>query len=215
MIASDQRVSLNRHELAGPAAGIEAYSIDGPPGLAALLACRGALGEVPDLIVSGINGGPNTGHAILHSGTVGAALTGASFRVSALAGSLDGASPMPWGTVRVVLPEVIDVVTSVPPAVVLNVNVPAVPASELREIRWATLDRFGTVRVAVAERVESELQLEYRSTGWDLDPSSDTALLAAGFATMTAIEGIAAIPPPLAAAEPKPAPDARLVERLG
>ncbi len=60
------------------------HVVDGPPGLAALLACRGAIGPVPDLVLSGVNAGPNTGHSILHSGTVGAALTAASFGVFAL-----------------------------------------------------------------------------------------------------------------------------------
>jgi hypothetical protein len=36
--------------------------------------------------------------------------------------------------------------------------------------------------------------MEYRETGADLDPGSDTALLERGFATITAIEGIAEVP---------------------
>ena len=38
-------------------------------------AITGAFGAPPDLVLSGINQGPNTGRAVLHSGTVGAALT--------------------------------------------------------------------------------------------------------------------------------------------
>jgi len=47
---------------------------------------------LPDLVVSGINAGANTGRAILHSGTVGAALAGQNFGVSGLAVSVDAAS---------------------------------------------------------------------------------------------------------------------------
>ena len=97
-IEPDQRLELRPVELPGAAAAVEAYALDGPPGLAALVACQGGAGETPDLVLSGINGGPNTGHSILHSGTVGGALTAANFGVSALAVSLDVADPMPWET---------------------------------------------------------------------------------------------------------------------
>lgn len=42
------------------------------------VAAGGAFGPVPDIVLCGINHGPNTGHAILHSGTVSAAFTGAT-----------------------------------------------------------------------------------------------------------------------------------------
>jgi broad specificity polyphosphatase/5'/3'-nucleotidase SurE len=80
-----------------------------------------------------------------------------------------------------------------PRGTVLNLNVPAVPPGEARGLRWATLDRFGLVRVAVAEASERWLQIEYRETGAELDPESDTALLLDGYATITALEGIAEI----------------------
>ena len=49
---------------------IRAYTIDGPPGLAVTAAALGAFGDLPELVVSGINAGVNTGHSIIHSGTV-------------------------------------------------------------------------------------------------------------------------------------------------
>jgi 5'/3'-nucleotidase SurE len=48
----------------------------GDPGLIALIAARGAFGDPADVVLSGVNHGANVGRAILHSGTVGAALTG-------------------------------------------------------------------------------------------------------------------------------------------
>jgi 5'-nucleotidase len=53
----------------------EAWSIAGPPALCVTFARLGLFGEPFDLVVSGINPGANTGRAIYHSGTVGAALT--------------------------------------------------------------------------------------------------------------------------------------------
>jgi 5'-nucleotidase len=73
---------------------------------------------------------------------------------------------------------------------VLTLNAPALPTDQVAGLRWATLDRFGRVRVALAESSESWLQMEYRTRDASLDPACDTALLEQGYATLTAIQGI-------------------------
>ena len=143
--------------------------------------------------MSGINAGPNLGHACLHSGTVGAALTGATFGVSALATSVDVSEPMHWEAACSRLDKPLGLLQKLPAASVLNLNAPAPPPDEVKGLRWATLDRFGRVRVAVAGSSESWLQLEYRTSDTELDPASDTALLEQGYATLTAIEGISEV----------------------
>ena len=75
-----------------------AYAIEGPPGLAVTAAAFGAFGPKPDMVVSGINAGINTGHSIIHSGTVGAALTGHTFKMKGLAISLAQSDPWRWET---------------------------------------------------------------------------------------------------------------------
>ena len=74
--------------------GVRAYAVDGPPGLCVLTARLGGFGDPPDIVVSGINPGCNTGRAVLHSGTVGAALTAANFGVRGLAVSIDVVSSL-------------------------------------------------------------------------------------------------------------------------
>jgi 5'-nucleotidase len=155
--------------------------------------CLGAFGEPPELVVSGINAGPNLGHACLHSGTVGAALTAATFGVSALATSIDVSDPLHWDTVCSLLDEPLRLLLELPAASVLSLNAPALPADQVKGLRWATLDRFGRVRVALAGSSESWLQMEYRTSDAALDPGSDTALLEQGFATLTAIQGISEV----------------------
>lgn len=73
--------------------GVRAYAVAGPPGLCVLAARLGGFGRPPDVVVSGINPGCNTGRAVLHSGTVGAALTAANFGCRALAVSIDVSMP--------------------------------------------------------------------------------------------------------------------------
>jgi 5'-nucleotidase len=158
-----------------------------------MAACLGAFGDVPDLVVTGINAGPNTGHACLHSGTVGAALTAATFGISALATSMPTSDPMHWQTACELLDEPLDMLARLPGSSVINLNAPALPFARVRGVKWAKLDRFGRVRVALADRSDRWVQMEYRTTSGDLDPACDTALLEQGYATLTAIEGISEV----------------------
>lgn len=64
-------------------------AVGGLPAFIALTGMRGAFGPAPDVVLSGINNGPNTGYAVLHSGTVGAALTASTFGARAMAVSLN------------------------------------------------------------------------------------------------------------------------------
>jgi 5'-nucleotidase len=77
---------------------VPVYAVEAAPAFIVRAATAGAFGPGPDVVLSGINNGPNTGHAILHSGTVGAALTAATFGLRSVAVSI-GAAPEPhWST---------------------------------------------------------------------------------------------------------------------
>jgi 5'-nucleotidase len=62
-----------------------AYAVDASPALAVQHAALEILPRRPDLVVAGINFGENIGSAVTASGTVGAAMEGASLGVPALA----------------------------------------------------------------------------------------------------------------------------------
>lgn len=192
-LPADRRVRASPADEAG-LAGIVAHAVEATPGLCAMVACLGGFGEPPDVVVSGINAGPNTGHATLHSGTVGAALTASTFGVSALAASTDVGDAEPvWDAAVAQVPQLLDLLAELPRGTVLNLNAPSRRRGDVEGVRWATLDRFGAVRLALADA--DALQVEYRETGAGLDPACDTALLAAGWCTLTALEGVAAIEP--------------------
>ena len=65
-----------------------AYAVDGTPAQAVQHAVLELAGAQPALLVSGINYGENTGNGVTISGTVGAALEGASLGIPSLAVSL-------------------------------------------------------------------------------------------------------------------------------
>ena len=173
---------------------IDAQTMDAPPGLIAMAAALGAFGPPPDIVVSGINLGPNTGHSILHSGTVGAVLTAQNFGLSGLAVSLVEGERWWTETASALALDVLTWVCEAPERTVVNLNVPARPHDDLGELRWARLDQFGSVRAAVASRTDG-LQFEFVATGAELDPDSDTALLAAGHPTVTALDGVGTAEP--------------------
>jgi 5'-nucleotidase len=193
-VAPENRLAVEPVEIEYGTDCINAYTMDAPPGLIAMAAALGAFGEPPEVVVSGINLGPNTGHSILHSGTVGAVLTGQNFGTSGLAVRLAEGDRWWTETACAVALNVLAWLADAPRRTALNLNVPALPAEDLRELQWATLDEFGSVRAAV-ESVEGGLQFEFRATGADLDPDSDTALLAAGHPTITALAGLQMVPP--------------------
>ncbi|MFC7480192.1 5'/3'-nucleotidase SurE [Luedemannella flava] len=84
------RVAFDRTDLDG----VPAYAVAASPSYITLLAGLGAFGPVPDVVLSGVNKGANAGHGILHSGTVGAALTAAMNGLRGMAVSLDVISPV-------------------------------------------------------------------------------------------------------------------------
>ena len=187
---ADSHIDVKRVEV--PGCDAPAWAVAGPPGLCAMAAHLGAFGAPPDIVVSGINAGLNTGRAILHSGTVGAALTAQNFGRKGLAVSVQAEEPWRWDTAATIALEVLGLLIDAPARSVLNLNVPARARADVRGVRWARLAAFGAVRAAISP-IESDgaLQIELRATDEQLPPDSDTALCEAGFATLTTLVGIA------------------------
>jgi 5'-nucleotidase len=199
----DAHIDVARADI-GAGDGVEAWCVDATPALAVLTGTLGAFGECPDIVVSGINAGVNTGRSVLHSGTVGAALTAQRLGLSSMAVSLEPGDPWRWRTAAEVAMEQFDWLTRAPQGTVLNVNVPDRPAEQLAA-RWAPLDPYGTVRASLADGESGRVQLEMRASGKEPPQGSDAALVAAGYVTVTAIGGVheEAVTPEVAA-RPQP-----------
>lgn len=165
-----------------------AYAIDGPPGLAVLAAALGAFGDPFDVVVSGTNAGINTGNSVIHSGTVGAALTARTFGAHGVAVSLVPSDPWHWDTAAEIGLAAARWVTSQDRRpTTLSVNVPSLPLGQVRGLRRAELTDVGYFRVAIANEGEEKLEFEVMS-GYDSAPEgSDTWLLGQGFATISVL----------------------------
>jgi 5'-nucleotidase len=128
---------------------VEAYGLDASPALSVIAGALGAVGPKPDLVVSGINHGVNVGRSILHSGTVGAALTASQLGISALAVSLRaGVDPDPFESAADLAVALLPLLIAAPMRTVLNLNVPALPLSEVRGLRWARVSGAGLIKSA-------------------------------------------------------------------
>lgn len=188
----DEAVGIRRTDVEG----VEAYAVTGPPGLAVMAAALGAFGRPPDLIVSGVNAGLNTGHSIIHSGTVGAALTAHTFGARGIAISLAASDPWQWDSALPFACAAVRWVLDRRPRTMLNINVPALPHDDIRGARWAQLDEFGHFRVASVGGDGRALQLDIGDRSAPPDPRSDTALCQDGYVTITPIEPVAPGPVP-------------------
>lgn len=121
--------------------GSSAYASDGAPSDCVALALLGFLSEPIDLVVSGINGGPNLGHDLTYSGTVTAAMEAAIFGIPAVAFSLDTPETLEGALNYEPAAQIAQRVAEntirygLPPHILLNVNVPYLPYEEILGIR--------------------------------------------------------------------------------
>lgn len=118
---------------------VNQYRVDGTPTDCVNLALSGMIDGEVDLVVSGINHGASLGDDVIYSGTVAAAMEARHLGRPALAVSLVGNQYFDTAA-EVVIRLLQDAHTlSVPAGILLNVNVPDVPYSELKGIRVTQL----------------------------------------------------------------------------
>lgn len=107
--------------------GILCYIVDGTPADCVKLALHELLKRKPDIVVSGINIGLNTGHNVLYSGTVAGALEASMHGLTSFAVSLEASRSMNFpAAARQVRPIIKKLVTKYPKSrTVFNLNVPS------------------------------------------------------------------------------------------
>jgi 5'-nucleotidase len=193
-------VTYRRHTITG-AESIPAYGLEAPPALCAIVGALGSFGFQPDVIVSGINAGANVGRSVLHSGTIGAVLTGAQLGLSGLAVSVQWGENVHYETAATVAVEVLDELFRAPSRTLLNLNVPNVTIEELRGVKRGRISLAGLIKsagpMAGGEALSDEGELPLRLGAAtpqlgdvsDEDADEDGALLVAGYASLTPLRG--------------------------
>jgi len=186
------QIVIERRRVPGLPDAMEVIGVDGPPALCVLAACLEGFGPRPDVVLSGINLGANLGRAVLHSGTVGAALTANNFGIPGIAVSQAHGESQHWSTAAEVAVELLDWLAAAAPApLTLNVNVPNVavrpPAAHV-----AMLELGGQVQSRVVEAARGVLTLEVEAAGGPV-PGTDAAVLADGCIAVTPLGGVHAV----------------------
>jgi len=193
-------VKYRRHVITG-AESIPTYGLEAPPALCAILGALGSFDFQPDVIVSGINAGANVGRSVLHSGTIGAVLTGAQLGLSGLAVSVQWGEDVHYDTAAAVAIEVLDELFRAPSRTLLNLNVPNVTMGELLGVKRGRISMAGLIKAAgpmaggeaLSDEGEMPLRLGAATPQLgdvsDEDADEDGALLVAGYASLTPLRG--------------------------
>ncbi len=119
-----------------------AFQVDGTPTDCVMLAGEALMPEAPEFCFSGVNHGPNMGEDVLYSGTVAAAMEAVMLGVPGIAISFAGAHDETMLTYRDRIAHLVQRITSskdFPPHTLLNINLPGVPADEVRGVRVTRL----------------------------------------------------------------------------
>ncbi len=119
------------------------HYVNGTPTDCVHLAVSGMLDHEPDMVLSGINWGPNMGDDTIYSGTVAAAMEGYLLGVPAIALSLASFEGKHFATAARIARALAERFRERPfgAPVLLNVNVPDIPWDELKGMRVTRLGR--------------------------------------------------------------------------
>ena len=115
-----------------------AYQVDGTPTDCVLLALSALMPEKPDFVFSGVNHGPNMGEDVLYSGTVAAAMEGLAAGIPSVAISYGSFDLEHLESHRAGLTRLIAGIVGIaafPRDTLLNVNLPAIPADQVKGVK--------------------------------------------------------------------------------
>ena len=175
--------------------GSPAFASNGTPSDCATLGIFEAMGGDVDLVVSGINHGPNLGWDLHYSGTVSAAIEAAIIGRPALAVSVASwDADIHWGPAADFAARIAWwlIAHPLPPNTILNLNAPNLPQSDVKGVAVTTQGRRQYV-----DRVEKRtdpLGKPYYWLGGSLaeeaagaEPGSDVRAVADGYLSLTPI----------------------------
>jgi 5'-nucleotidase len=179
---------LRVHEL-----GPRRMAVNGTPVDCVKLALTGLLPAKPDLVVSGINKGPNLGDDIIYSGTVSAAIEGTLLGIPAIAVSLVTFVNFDFRAAAEFTARLIESIQKpgIPAGTLLNVNVPDLPRDQLKGWKFTRMGKRHYSETIV-ERVDPRGGKYYWIGGDDLgfahDDGTDCVAVHEGYVSVTPLQ---------------------------
>jgi 5'-nucleotidase len=168
------------------------FSVTGTPTDCVAVGVEKILPRRPDLVLSGINHGPNLGDDLTYSGTVSAALEGTIMTIPSLAVSLaveNGAEPH-FETAAHISARVAEYVLehSLPFDTLLNVNVPNIRTEELKGIRFTRQGKRiyeGSIQETFSPWGEKFFWIGGGTPRWEHGEDTDITAVMEGYVSIT------------------------------
>lgn len=181
-------VPIRAHRL-----GPDLYRVEGTPTDCVHLAITGLLDEEPDLVVAGINHGPNLGDDVIYSGTVAAATEGRFLGLPAIAVSIGSFEPQHLDTAARVVTQLVAGLKAQPlePSIILNVNVPDLPLASIRGLAATRLGHRHKAEPVIADKDPRGRTIYWVGSAGpeqDAGPGTDFHALREGFVSVTPLQ---------------------------
>ncbi len=163
------------------------YAVDGTPTDCVNLGVQGLLKEAPpDLVVSGINSGPNLGGDVTYSGTVSAAFEASLQQLPGIAFSLQISEDSSFAAAAELAREMVAALLEgdLSPGLLLNVNF---PAGAPLGVRWTRLGKR-IYRQTVVEKLDPKGRKYYWIAGtpeWQHETGTDHGAVMSGYVSVT------------------------------
>ena len=165
-------------------------AVSGTPADCVKIAIRCLMKTKPDIVVSGINHGPNLGSDVMYSGTVSAATEGTILGIPSIACSLASYDSQSFAVATAVVEKIVSRIArnGLPDGILLNVNVPAFPKKKIRGI-MVTRQGRSLYRETFVKRNDPRGRTYYWLTGkvkWLSKPAaSDIKAVEEGYVSVT------------------------------
>ncbi|PPJ24934.1 5'/3'-nucleotidase SurE [Nocardia nova] len=169
---------------------VRVIGFDAPPAFGVMAYRFGLFGPPPELVVSGVNPGHNTGRLVLHSSTVGAALCATALGLRAVAVSCGFAPVHRFDTAAAVAVAAVGWLADRPEPTMLNLNVPDVELQEIKGVRTTTLAPRGLMGLSLERSTEAIRLLRFDNTE-RLGVGTDSAAVRDGFVALSVLRGVA------------------------
>lgn len=169
------------------------YAVNGFPADCAVLGYMELFGEKIDLVISGINSGPNMGEDVLYSGTVSGAIEAMHLGLKAIAVSIDDYENQAFDEAAKVVVNLINkkIVNLINDEEILNINIPNLPENEIKGIK-ATIPGHREYRDFVTPQTDPRGRKFYWIGGqrpiWDLIEGTDCHALKTGYVSITPLK---------------------------
>ncbi|MBM7623440.1 5'/3'-nucleotidase SurE [Sporohalobacter salinus] len=152
----------------------KSLAVNGTPADCVKLGIEAILEENPDIVISGINRGPNLGCDVLYSGTVSAAFEGILLGVPAIAVSLAAYDELDFTCAAEFVSELIDDLKErgLNNEVLLNVNIPFCSKEELEGVQITKLGNRNYVNT-FDERIDPRGEVYYWMGGDIMEEDND------------------------------------------